>query len=70
MKFLTKRKGEALQIDAKVSVREDKLLNSLFNKDFTYNKRLFRYTRNGVLNLLVPFLLLLLFNDYKEGKAY
>jgi hypothetical protein len=70
MKFLTKRKGEALQIDAKVSVREDKLLNSLFNKDFTYNKRLYYYIKNRVLYLLMSFLLLLLFNNYKKGKVY
>ena len=65
-----KGKGEALRIDTRVSIGEDKQLNSLPGRDFTYNKRLFRCTRNSVLYLLVPFLLLLLSNNYKEGKAY
>jgi hypothetical protein len=72
MKFLTRRKGEgeALQIDARVGVREDKLLSGLLGKDFTHDKRLFRYAGNGVLRLLVPFLLLLLSDDYREGEVY
>jgi hypothetical protein len=60
-----KGEGEVLWIDTRAGVGEDKLLSSLPGRDFTYDKRLFRYPRNGVLCLLVPFLLLLLSDNYK-----
>jgi hypothetical protein len=71
-KFSTGRKGKGavLRINAGVGVREDRLLGGLPGGGFTHDKRLFRYARNGVLRLLVPFLLLLLSNDCKEGEAY
>jgi hypothetical protein len=59
-----------LRIDAGVGAREDKLLSGLPGRDSIHDKRLFYYARNGVLLLLVPFLLLLLFDDYKEGEIY
>ena len=71
-KFLTGRKdkGAVLRIDTGVDVGKDRLLGGLPGRDFTHDKRLFRCTGNSVLRLLVPFLLLLLSNDCKEGKAY
>jgi hypothetical protein len=60
-----KGKGEVLRIDTRAGIGEDKLLSSLPGRDFTHNKRLFRYTRNSVLRLLVPFLLLLLSDNCK-----
>jgi hypothetical protein len=60
-----KGEGEVLRIDAGAGIGEDKLLSGLPGRDFTYNKRLFHYTRNSVLCLLVPFLLLLLSDDCK-----
>ena len=58
-KFLIGRKGEgeALVWDLGVCSREDKLLGGLSSE-------------NGVLGLLVPFLLLLLFDGCKEGKLF
>ena len=65
-----KGEGKVLRIDASIGTREDKLLSSLPGRDSIHDKRLFRYAGNSVLLLLVPFLLLLLFNDYKEGEIY
>jgi hypothetical protein len=65
-----KGKGEALRMDIGVGIGEDKLLSSLPGRDSTYDRRLFRCGGNGVLRLLVPFLVLLLFDDYKEGEIY
>jgi hypothetical protein len=65
-----KGEGEALRIDISVGVGEDKLLSGLPGRDSIHDRRLFRYGGNGVLRLLVPFLVLLLFNDYKEGEIY
>jgi hypothetical protein len=65
-----KGKGEALRINTRVGIGEDKWLSGLPGRDFTHDKRLFRCTRNSVLCLLVPFLLLLLSNNYKESEAY
>ena len=65
-----KGEGEVLQMDISVSIGEDKLLSSLPGRDSIHDKRLFRYGRNSMLYLLVPFLVLLLFNNYKEGKIY
>jgi hypothetical protein len=67
-----KGKGKALRVDIGVGIGEDKLLSSLPGRDFTHNKRLFRYGGNGVFRRLVPFLLLLLllFGDCKEGEVY
>jgi hypothetical protein len=65
-----KGEGEALLRDLGVGAREDKLLSSLSGRDFIHDKRLFRCGRNGVLRLPVPFLPLLLFNNYKEGKLF
>ena len=59
-----------MRIDISIGIGEDKLLSSLPGRDSIHDKRLFRYARNGVLLLLVPFLLLLLFDDYKEGEIY
>ena len=65
-----KGKGEALRIDISVGTGEDKLLSSLPGRDSIHDRRLFRYGGNSVLRLLVPFLVLLLFDDYKEGEIY
>jgi hypothetical protein len=65
-----KGEGEALRIDVGIGAREDKLLGSLPGRDSIHDKRVFRYGGNGVLRLLVPFLLLLLFDDCKEGEIY
>jgi hypothetical protein len=43
-----KGKGEVLQVDISIGIGEDKLLSSLPGRDFTYNKRLFRYSGNSV----------------------
>jgi hypothetical protein len=53
-----------------VGIGEDKLLSSLLSRDSIHDRRLFCYSGNSVLYLLVPFLVLLLFDDYKEGKIY
>jgi hypothetical protein len=65
-----KGKGEALRMDIGVGIGEDKLLGGLPGRDFIHDRRLFRCGGNGVLRLLVPFLVLLLFNDYKGGEIY
>jgi hypothetical protein len=65
-----KGKGEVLWIDISVSIGEDKLLSSLPGRDSIYDKRLFYYSGNSVLYLLVLFLVLLLFNNYKESEIY
>ena len=59
-----------MRIDISVGIGEDKLLSSLPGRDSIYDRRLFYYGGNGVLRLLVPFLVLLLFSDYKEGEIY
>ena len=71
-KFSTGRKGEgkALRVDVGVGAGEDKLLGGLSGRDLIHDKRLFCCGGNGVLCLLVPFLLLLLFDNCKEDKAY
>ena len=65
-----KGEGEVLRIDIGVGVGEDKLLGGLPGRDSIHDRRLFRCGGNGVLRLLVPFLVLLLFDDYKEGEIY
>jgi hypothetical protein len=65
-----KGEGEALRMDVGVGAREDKLFGGLSGRDFTHDKRLLRCVGNGVLRLLVPFPVLLLFDDCKEGEIY
>jgi hypothetical protein len=62
--------GEALRVDIGVGAGEDELLGGLPGRDSIHDKRLFRCAGNAVLRLLAPFLLLLLFDDCKEGEAY
>ena len=65
-----KGEGEALRMGVGVGAWKDELLGVLSGRDFTYDKRLFRCAGNGVLRLLVPFLVLLLFDDCKDGELY
>ena len=65
-----KGEGEVLRMDIGVGAGEDKLLGGLPGRDSIHDRRLFRYGGNGVLRLLVPFLVLLLFDDCKEGEIY
>jgi hypothetical protein len=64
-----KGEGEALRMGVGVGTREGKLLGGLSGRDFTYDKRLFRCAGNSALRLLVPFLLLLLFNNCKVSNT-
>ena len=64
-----KGEGEALRMDVG-GAGEDKLLGGRPGRDSIHDKRLFRCAGNSMLRLLVPFLLLLLFDDCKEGEIY
>ena len=70
--FLIGRKGEgkALLYTFSVGAKEERLLKGLSGRGFIHDKRVFRYGGNGVPRLLVPYLLLLLVNDYKKGELY
>jgi hypothetical protein len=57
-------------MDININTREDKLFGGFPDRDFIYNNRLFRCVGNSVFRLLVFFLLLFLFDNYKKSEIY